>query len=104
MNDNEDVTAGHHRGNPESVAAHDSVTVHKARLRRTVINWVARRGDIGATSDEVEGGLALPHQTVSARITEAKRTGELVDSGRRRPTRSGRSAAVYVAPEGEDVA
>jgi hypothetical protein len=38
----------------------------------------------------------LSHQTASARVTEAKIKGEIVDSGMKRATRSGRNAHVYV--------
>lgn len=93
-----DITGGRHGGNPQSVAAHDSIVIDKARVRRQIITWVSQRGDVGATSDEVERALGLPHQTVSARFSEAKVSGDLIDTGRRRPTRSGRQAAVYIVP------
>ncbi len=93
-----DITGNFHGGNPESVQAHGSIVASKAHLRRRVVAYVASRGEFGATSDEVEVALALSHQTVSARITEAKAGGELVKSGDRRPTRSGRNAAVLVVP------
>ncbi len=95
-----DITRNFHGGNPESVAAHASIVPAKATLRRRVIAFVRGRGEHGATSDEIELALGLSHQTVSARITEAKAGGDLVPSGRRRVTRSGRSAAVLVAADG----
>jgi hypothetical protein len=91
-----DITRNFHGGNRESTDAHRSIVATKENLRRRVIAYVAGRGPDGATSDEVEAALGLPHQTVSARITEAKAGGELVKSGDRRPTRSGRNAAVLV--------
>lgn len=91
-----DITRNFHGGNAESTEAHRSIVTSKATLRRRVIAYVAGLGDAGATSDEIEVALGLPHQTVSARITEAKAGGELVKSGDRRPTRSGRKAAVLV--------
>ncbi len=91
-----DITRNFHGGNAESTAAHRSVVAVKATLRRRVVEYVRARGAFGATSDEIESGLGLPHQTVSARITEAKAAGDLVPSGLRRPTRSGRNAAVLV--------
>lgn len=92
-----DITRNFHGGNRESTEAHRSIVSTKESLRRRVIAYVAGRGQVGATSDEIEVALGLPHQTVSARITEAKAGGELVKSGDRRPTRSGRNAAVLVA-------
>lgn len=100
-----DITAGYHRGNPESVEADASISEQKGRLRRRVAGWIRDRGDIGATCEEVERGLDMAHQTASARITELKKTGELLVTDRRRPTGSGRNAAVYVTPlDGEDAA
>lgn len=94
-----DITANFHGGNAESVAAHASILPAKETLRRKVIAFVRSRGPQGATSDEIELALGLPHQTVSARITEAKAGGDLAPSGLRRLTRSGRSAAVLVVAQ-----
>lgn len=92
-----DITRGYHGGNPESNAAHRSIVASKGALRRRVVSFVRERGERGATVDEIEVALGLSHQTVSARVTEAKADGDLVLSGERRPTRSGRGAAVLVA-------
>ncbi len=92
-----DITRNYHGGNPESTAAHRSIVPAKETLLRRVVGFVRGRGERGATSDEIEVELGLPHQTVSARITEAKASGALVLSGARRLTRSGRRAAVLVA-------
>ncbi len=94
-----DITRRFHGGDPESNAAHRSIVLSKATMRRRVVAYVRERGELGATSDEIEAALGMPHQTVSARITEAKAGGELVKSGDRRLTRSGRSAAVLVAAD-----
>tara|TARA_Y100000034_G_C6891619_1_gene410285 strand:+ start:1276 stop:1596 length:321 start_codon:yes stop_codon:yes gene_type:complete len=50
----------------------------------------------GATDDEIEVALDLRHQTASARRRELVQLGFVVDSGVRRPTRSGRKAKVWV--------
>ena len=57
----------------------------------------------GATCDEVEVALDMPHQTASARINELKEddleTGRpqmLYDSGKRRKTRHGQLATVWI--------
>lgn len=96
-----DITAGRHGGNPESAEASASIDPDKARLRRLVVAYVRTCGEAGATCDEVEEALGLAHQTASARITEAKALGELRRTDDRRPTRSGRNAAVLVAIEEE---
>lgn len=87
-----DPTQNFHHGDRESIAAHDSLKPDKQRLRALVVGYVKSAG--GATSDEVEEALGLAHQTVSARLTEAKALGLVVDSGERRKTRSGRQAKV----------
>lgn len=53
-------------------------------------------GREGLTCDECEVALELRHQTASARVREAVLKGLIIDSGRTRPTRSGRKASVYV--------
>jgi hypothetical protein len=92
-----DVTAAFHGGNPESVDADASIEQDKARLRRMVIDYVQSCGAFGATCAEVELALGLAHQTASPRVTEARALGLLTRTGERRPTRSGRHAAVYLA-------
>lgn len=91
-----DPTLGYHGGNRESDEAHHSIRETKAALRNRIVVWIGRRGARGATSDEVEVVSGLSHQTVSARLTEAKQLGLVEPDGRRRPTRSGRNAAVLV--------
>ncbi len=49
----------------------------------------------GATCDQVEEYTGLKHQTASARVNELKERGDIVDSGERRKTRSGRKAIVW---------
>lgn len=54
----------------------------------------------GLTCDEVEVIAGMKHQTASARIRDLYLEGAILDSGERRPTRSGRSAVVWkVKPE-----
>ncbi|MFO0083779.1 MAG: hypothetical protein ACK55O_14375, partial [Phycisphaerales bacterium] len=52
-------------------------------------------GEHGATLDEWLAAAHLP-QSHSGRFTSLKHAGAIVDSGRRRPTRTGRMATVYV--------
>jgi predicted ArsR family transcriptional regulator len=52
-----------------------------------------------STCDDIERLLGLSHQTASARINELVREHEIIDSGARRPTKSGRKARVYKALE-----
>jgi hypothetical protein len=67
--------------------------------RVAIVEWVAERGELGATCDEVEAALGLSHQSCSARFNELKSTkfGRLlVATGEKRNTRSGSPAMVYV--------
>lgn len=50
----------------------------------------------GQTCDELEIALEMRHQTCSASITKLLYGKHLFDTGKRRPTRSGRAARVYV--------
>jgi hypothetical protein len=93
----EDPTRHYHRGNPQSQAAHASIRGDKRRQLAIVLRYLRERGEVGATCDEIEAATGLRHQTASARCTEGKQLGYLYDSGRRRVTRSGRTAAVLVA-------
>ena len=71
---------------------------HLGRLARRVydeISYAAAEGSAGLTCDQVEQLLSGSHQTISARVNELRDKGYIVDSGVRRPTRSGRKAAVW---------
>lgn len=64
--------------------------------RARIFERIEACGEGGATCDEVEQALAMIHQTASARILELAQVGRIIDTGRRRPTRTGRNARVYV--------
>lgn len=83
-------------GSDTSKAAAESVAAHAPILREQVLAQIAKRGAVGATCDEIEVSLNGRHQTISARVRELAKDGLIVDSGKRRPTRSGRTASVYV--------
>ena len=71
---------------------------HLGKLARRVydeISYAAAEGSAGLTCDQVEQLLSGSHQTISARVNELRDKGYIVDSGVRRPTRSGRKAAVW---------
>ena len=62
-----------------------------------IIAYIESRGFDGATCDEVEVALDMRHQTASAIISvEYRNTGVIIASRRRRKTRSGRGATVWV--------
>lgn len=86
------------RHSDTSKVAAEAIKPDAQTLRRRVLAVIASAVD-GATCDEVEQWLDMPHQTASARITELKAQGKLIDSGARRRTRSGRLAAVLRAAQ-----
>src|SRR5262249_7428356 len=67
-----------------------------SRLRRMVLARIMACGVHGATCDEIEVTERLRHQSASARVGELVLGGLIADCGRRRRTRSGRPARVYV--------
>jgi hypothetical protein len=69
-----------------------------SRLRGLVFETIKRSGADGMTCDGTEELLLLSHQTCSPRFWELHKRNLIVDSGRRRKTRSGRSAVVYIVP------
>ena len=79
-----------------SIAAAESMKPHVGTMRERVLERVRRSGTSGLTCDEAEVSLGLSHQTCSARFRELSKARVIVDSGVRRPTRSGRKAVVYV--------
>lgn len=71
---------------------------HLGRLARRVydeIFYTVANGGTGLTCDQVEQIVGGSHQTVSARVNELRDKGYILDSGARRPTRSGRKATVW---------
>lgn len=83
-----------------SKGAAESVKERAAPMRQRFLAELQVRGSFGATCDELEQAFDMAHQTVSARFTELKLKGLVVDSGKKRPTRSGRAAIVWHAKEG----
>lgn len=67
------------------------------QLRARVFQCILQAGMQGRTCDEVEAQLDMRHQTCSARVNELMTGMVIVDSGRRRLTRSKRNATVWIA-------
>lgn len=91
-----DVTAAYHGNNARSMEAHQSVIPHKEAMQAAILGYISRQEGLGATCDEIESVMGYTHQSASARVTELKALGKIVDSGLKRKTRSGRNATVYV--------
>lgn len=65
-------------------------------MQAQVLKYIAGRGVLGATDDEIEQALGLRHQTASARRRELVLKGFIVFAGALRETTSGRAAQVWV--------
>lgn len=81
-----------------SAEAGASMLGHLGKLAHECYSEIAatyRDGGLGLTVDAIEQRLVRSHQSVSARVNELRDKGWVVDSGVRRPTRSGRKAIVW---------
>ena len=94
-------SAPHVAGSETSEAAGKSVD--RLSMRQKVYALIAARSVNtcfgvagGVTDDQIEQDLDILHQTASARRRELVLLGKVKDSGRRRRTRSGRLATVWV--------
>lgn len=83
-------------GSDTSAAAAESILDKLNHLESIVLDHLRFRGSMGATDDEVEVATGLRHQTASARRRTLVLKGLVIDSGRRRATRSGRQAVVWI--------
>jgi hypothetical protein len=83
------------RHSPTSQAAAESMG-NPATLRRKVYELLAgAHMGWGRTDEEIQDALGMPANTERPRRRELERAGLVRDSGRKRPTRSGRSAVVW---------
>lgn len=84
-----------------SIAALESMKLVAPSLRERIAKRYDSLSDIGATCEEIEKWFCGSHQTISSAMRTLQKRGVIVDSGKRRPTSSGRMAIVWVrAPEG----
>jgi hypothetical protein len=83
------------RGSDTSKAAADAKGNARNDEER-VLALLRHRGDEGATDDEIEVALGLIHQNASARRRGLVLQGFIKDSGKRRETRTGRDAVVWI--------
>lgn len=84
-------------GSKTSQDAATSIRSGAATLRTRVLNYLRDRRD-GATDDEMQWALGMNPSTQRPRRVELCVEGLVVDSGKRRPTKSGRAATVWYAP------
>jgi hypothetical protein len=81
--------------------AHEAIKPKASAIRSRILAELQLRGSTGATCDELEQALGLSHQTASARLREMAKAETIYDSGHRRETRTGRTAIIWRAAEGE---
>lgn len=85
------------QGSDTSKAAAKKSESKAANDRERLFQLLVDAREDGLTTDEAEVYLDLRHQTCSARMNDLhSKLSVVVDSGVRRPTRSGRLATVYV--------
>lgn len=94
------VDLAHVRGSDTSRAAAHAKKMTEEVDERRIVDFLTKRGRIGATDDEIERAMHRSHQSVSARRRGLVLKGEVVDTGIRRRTRTGRLAAVWVLGNG----
>jgi predicted transcriptional regulator len=82
-----------------SVEAAEEIDASAPQLRARVRFHIYQAQLNGHTCDEIEELLSMRHQTASARIRELELMGSIIKTERKRPTRSGRNARVYIAKE-----
>jgi len=82
-----------------SKSAAKKMRKHAPVQREHILAYIVGQGARGATAEEVAIALGLRSQSAGPRVKELREAGEIIDTGRTRPTTSGRSAAVYVAVE-----
>jgi hypothetical protein len=85
------------RHSDTSRAAADRIEPTKDTLRAAVFSYIVQGGLNGATDQEISDALDMPGNTERPRRIELVESGHVADSLRRRKTRSGRNAVVWIA-------
>ena len=83
------------RHSPTSRASALRVAPGVSTLRLQVLTFIRESGTMGATDDEMQVTLSMDPSTQRPRRVELVRAGWVIDSGRKRATRSGRAAVVW---------
>ena len=83
--------------------AAERIKTDAKRLRARVLNYLIGCGAEGATDEEIQVALDLAGNTQRPRRRELVQAGLVRDSGRLRPTPSGRMATVWAAVRGSDL-
>lgn len=92
------------RHSDTSHAAAERIEPAADTLRAEVYSWIVRNGLYGSTDEETAEALSMAGNTQRPRRVELMDGGHVVDSGRRRKTRSGRNAVVWITVRVRDEA
>jgi len=79
--------------------AAESIKPHKTRLHRMMLEWFEAQGEAGGTDEEGTAACGIEGNTWRPRRGELEVERRLKRTERTRPTKSGRSAVVFVATE-----
>ena len=77
--------------------AADAIATRAGKLQSRVLAFIQKHGRGGCTDAEIAAGVGLAPDTARPRRIELVAAGLVVESGRRRPTPSGRGAVVWIA-------
>ena len=89
------------RHSPTSRAAAAAIEPRAGTHRWAVLRLIRRYRTLGVTDEQMQDWLPMNPSTQRPRRIELVAAGLVADSGRTRPTRSGRQAVVWVARSGE---
>ena len=95
------LPGAHHGRETERAAAYEIVP-KSGTQRLRVLAAIAIAEDLGRTDQELEELLDMPRPSPGNRRGELMAGGWVRDSGKRRPTRSGKDAVVWVLTEDGD--
>ena len=82
---------------PTSVAAAEAIAPVAATLRRMVLEAIAAAGADGLTDEEGAERVGIDGNTYRPRRRELEQQSRIRNTGKTRPTKSGRKAVVWVA-------
>ncbi len=84
-------------GTPTSNEAAERIEPAAGTLRELVLAYVRQCGEIGATDEEIQLALDMNPSTERPRRQELEKLGLILRTSRTRPTKSGRSAVIFIA-------
>lgn len=86
-----------HRNTDTSREAAEALSPHLGRLQALSNAAICAAGPRGLTKYETSDTLGIDYTAIHPRISELRKKGLVVDSGRRRPNPSGKKAIVWIA-------